>query len=140
MDVIGGADTPAGQSEFLIGEWMQVRKNRSSVVLATKFSNYYHYRMDRVDPGVNINFGGNSTKALHVSLQASLAKLQTDYVDLFYLHFWDWTASISEVMSALNDLVRRGKVLYLGASNMPTWVVAACNEYAKARNMAQFAV
>lgn len=119
---------------------MQARKNRDSIVLATKYSNYYHYRMDKVDPGVNINFMGNSAKALRVSLDASLAKLKTDYVDLFYVHYWDWTASIPEIMGVLNDLVRSGKVLYLGASNMPTWVVAACNEYAKARGMAQFVV
>lgn len=119
---------------------MQARGNRDSIVLATKFSWMYHYRMDGVDPGVNINFQGNSAKSLHVSLAASLRKLQTDYVDVLYVHYWDWSTSIPELMGALDALVRQRKVLYLGASDMPAWVVAACNEYAKGRGMAQFVI
>lgn len=119
---------------------MKARGNRDSIVLATKYTAMFHFRMDKLDPGVNINFHGNSAKSLHLSVEASLRKLQTDYLDILYVHFWDWSTSIPELMSSLDSLVRQRKVLYLGASDMPAWVVAAANEYAKARNMAQFVI
>jgi len=59
-----------------------------------------------------------------------LKKLQTDYVDIYYVHYWDYTTSIKEVMDALHNLVEQGKVLYLGASDTPAWIVAAANTYA----------
>jgi aryl-alcohol dehydrogenase-like predicted oxidoreductase len=69
------------------------------------------------------NYVGNGTKSLHLSVNASLRKLQTDYVDLLYIHWWDFSASIPEVMQSLNQLVTSGKVLYLGISDAPAWIV-----------------
>lgn len=69
------------------------------------------------------NCVGNGTKSLHVSVNASLKKLQTDYIDLLYIHWWDFSASIPEVMQSLNQLVATGKVLYLGISDAPAWIV-----------------
>lgn len=69
------------------------------------------------------NFIGNGTKSLQISLNASLQKLRTDYIDLLYVHWWDYSASIPEVMQSLNQLVASGKVLYLGISDAPAWIV-----------------
>jgi len=69
------------------------------------------------------NFGGNSAKSLHVSVEQSLRKLQTNYIDLLYVHYWDLTASVAEVMQSLNHLVFAGKVLYLGVSDTPAWYI-----------------
>jgi aryl-alcohol dehydrogenase-like predicted oxidoreductase len=60
-----------------------------------------------------IHYGGNSAKALRISVEASLAKLRTDYIDILYVHWWDWSTSVEEVMNALHHLVAAGKVLYL---------------------------
>lgn len=69
------------------------------------------------------NFTGNGTKSLALSVKASLEKLQTDYIDLLYVHWWDYSTSIPELMQSLNRLVDQGKVLYLGISDTPAWVV-----------------
>jgi len=87
-----------------------------------------------------INFGGNNKKSLRVSLEASLKKLQTDYLDILYLHWWDHGTSIREVMDALHEVVLAGKVLYLGVSDTTAWVVSAANEYALAANKTPFVV
>lgn len=75
-----------------------------------------------------------------MSLRDSLKKLQTDYIDILYLHWWDWTTGIEEIMDALDAVVKSGKVLYLGISDSPAWVVSAANEYAKAHGKTQFTV
>ncbi len=75
-----------------------------------------------------------------MSVRDSLAKLQTDYIDLLYLHWWDWTTSIEEVMDSLHILVEQGKVLYLGISDTPAYIVSACNMYAKAHGKTPFSV
>ena len=58
-------------------------------------------------------FVGNNLKSMHVSVEASLKKLRTDYIDILYVHWWDWNTSVEEVMDSLNNLVVSGKVLYL---------------------------
>ncbi|KAL1866894.1 putative aryl-alcohol dehydrogenase aad14 [Diaporthe australafricana] len=117
------------QSETWIGEWAQSRRNRDSLVLATKFTmDYRSHAMGRGHKAAN--FAGNSRRSIHVSARDSLRKLQTDYIDIFYVHYWDYTTSIKEVMDALHVLVEQGKVMYLGASDTPAWVVAAANTYA----------
>ncbi|GKZ74618.1 putative aryl-alcohol dehydrogenase aad14 [Aspergillus niger] len=119
----------AGQSETWIGEWMQARQNRDSVVLATKFG--MDYRSPAMGRGhKTANFAGNSRRGIHVSVRDSLQKLQTDYIDILYVHYWDYTTSIKEMMDTLHILVEQGKVLYLGASDTPAWIVAAANTYA----------
>lgn len=127
------------QSEALIGEWMAARGNRDEMFVATKYTT--SYRDWEVGKGKrSANFSGNSKKAMVVSVNDSLRKLQTSYIDLFYVHYWDYTASIEEVVDALHLLVEQGKVLYLGISNTPAWIVAAANTYAKANGKTQFSV
>ncbi|KAK9427477.1 NADP-dependent oxidoreductase domain-containing protein [Lipomyces doorenjongii] len=117
------------QSELWIGEWIQARKNRDSLVLATKFS--MDFRSHALGKGPqSANFAGNSRRSIHVGIRASLEKLQTDYIDVYYVHYWDFTTSIKELMDALHILVEQGKVLYLGVSDTPAWIVAAANTYA----------
>lgn len=66
--------------------------------------------------------------------------MQTHYIDLLYVHWWDYNTSIPELMQNLNDLVASGKVLYLGISDTPAWVVSKCNEYARCHGLRQFVV
>ncbi|KZT57221.1 Aldo/keto reductase [Calocera cornea HHB12733] len=126
------------QSEQWIGEWMTARKNRDQIVLATKYSIGYNHRRD--DIAIKVNYTGNSAKSMKLSLRDSLAKLQTDYVDILYVHWWDYATPIDEIMHALDALVRSGKVLYLGISDTPAWVVTKANEYARAHGLARFVV
>lgn len=77
---------------------------------------------------------------MRVSVEASLKKLQTDYIDLLYVHWWDFTTSVEEVMHGLNNLVTSGKVLYLGVSDTPAWIVVKANDYARANGLRPFSV
>ena len=83
---------------------------------------------------------GNSTKSLHTSFKTSLARLRTDYVDLLYIHWWDYETSVEEVMHGLHNLVVQGKVLYLGVSDTPAWVVAKANTYARCMGLTPFVI
>ncbi|GAP84712.1 putative norsolorinic acid reductase [Rosellinia necatrix] len=125
------------ESEIWIGEWMKRRGVRDQMVIATKYTT--NFRADHTDE-ISINFQGNGTKSLHTSVNRSLQKLQTDYIDLLYVHWWDFSSSIPEVMQSLNQLVLSGKVLYLGISDTPAWVVAKANEYARNHGLRQFSV
>lgn len=127
-----------GQSEEFLGEWMELRGIRDEIVLATKATSPYKAR--ELGTHIGTNFVGNSKKSIFVSTRDSLKKLRTDYIDIMYIHWWDWSTSIEEMMQALNQLVVAGKVLYLGASDMPAWVVSAANTYARAHDLAQFVV
>lgn len=127
-----------GESEELLGEWMEARNIRDEIVIATKATSPYRTR--ELGTHITTNFVGNSAKSITVSTNDSLKKLRTDYVDIMYIHWWDWSTSIEEMMQSLNKLVASGKVLYLGASDMPAWVVATANTYARAHNLAQFVV
>jgi len=122
-----------GESEEWIGEWMEKRGNRHEIVLATKFSSIVP-----IEGQIKINFVGNAKKSLHVSVEQSLKRLRTNYIDILYVHWWDYTTSIEEVVHSLNNLVTAGKVLYLGISDTPAWIVAAANTYAKDHGLAQF--
>ena len=118
---------------------MAKRGNRDQIVLATKFTtNYQSYK--GFDGRINSNFGGNGTKSLIHSVEASLKKLQTSYIDLLYIHWWDFSTSIEEIMTALNHLVAQGKVLYLGASDLPAYVVSKANQFARDHGMRPFVV
>lgn len=86
------------------------------------------------------NFTGNGAKSLHTSLNSSLKNLGTDYIDLLYVHWWDFSVSIPELMQSLNHLVVQGKVLYLGVSDTPAWVVSKANQYARDHGLRQFCV
>lgn len=126
-----------GESEKWLGEWLTSRKCRDEMVLATKFSSPYqkHYPNK-----IQSNFGGNGTKSLRMSVDKSLERLQTSYIDLLYLHWWDYATTIPELMHALNDLAVSGKVIYLGISDTPAWVVSKANQYARDHGLRQFVV
>ncbi|KAL8886623.1 MAG: hypothetical protein Q9215_005711 [Flavoplaca cf. flavocitrina] len=125
------------QSETWIGEWMASRKVRDEMVVATKFTTGVGFREGA---GIKVNNQGNHSKSLKVSLNASLRKLQTDYIDLLYVHWWDFTTSIPELMQSLHHMVVAGKVLYLGISDTPAWVVSKANQYARDHALTQFSV
>ena len=124
------------ESETWVGEWMASRKNRDEIVLATKYTNAW----PAGKTGIKANYQGNHAKSLKISLEASLKKLQTDYVDLLYIHWWDYTTSIPETMQALNHIVAAGKVIYLGISDTPAWIVSKANQYARDHGLTQFSV
>jgi aryl-alcohol dehydrogenase-like predicted oxidoreductase len=117
-----------GTSETLLGEFLQER--RDSTVLATKYTNSF--------PGTDPNAGGNQRKNMMRAVEASLKRLQTDYIDLYWLHIWDKITPIEEVMRAFDDLVKQGKVLYVGVSDMPAWVVSRANTLAELRGWTAF--
>ncbi|RDW81562.1 aldo/keto reductase [Aspergillus mulundensis] len=127
------------ESEKWIGEWMQKRGNRDQMVIATKYTTGYRTSHRATEP-LQSNFVGNSFKSMTISVNNSLRKLQTDYIDVLYLHWWDFTTSVEEVMHGLNSLVTSGKVLYLGVSDTPAWVVVKANDYARAHGLKPFSV
>lgn len=121
-----------GQTEEFLGSWFRAgpshRRERS--VVATK----YTLAMDHADP----NTGGNHRKNLVRSVEGSLRRLGTDYIDLLWVHAWDEWTPYEETMRALDDVVRSGKVLYIGVSDTPAWVVSASNVLAQLRGWTQF--
>ncbi|KAG9522281.1 aryl-alcohol dehydrogenase AAD14, partial [Aureobasidium melanogenum] len=126
------------QSEQWLGEWMKERGNRDQMVIATKFtSDYKGYDLGK---GKAANHCGNHKRSLFMSVRDSLKKLQTDFIDILYLHWWDHTTSIEEIMDSLHILVEQGKVMYLGISDTPAWVVSAANYYAKAHGKTPFSI
>ena len=117
-----------GTSEKIVGEL--IKSDRDRFVVATKYS----FPTARGDP----NSGGNHRKSMFRSLEGSLKRLGTDYVDLFWLHAWDFSTPLEEVMRALDDLVRSGKVLYVGVSDTPAWIVSRANMLAELRGWSPF--
>jgi aryl-alcohol dehydrogenase-like predicted oxidoreductase len=100
-----------GTSESFLGEFM--KGHRQSVVMATKYTN--------ATPGTDPNAAGNQRKNMVQAVEASLKRLKTDYIDLYWVHIWDQITPVEEVMRGLDDLVRGGKVLYIGISDAPAW-------------------
>ncbi|KAJ5966824.1 Aldo/keto reductase [Penicillium viridicatum] len=125
-----------GQSEEWIGEWLQKTGRRSEIVLATKYtlSPIFGKAVQQS------NYGGTGTKSMRVAVDDSLKRLKTDYIDLYYVHAWDFATSIPELMQSLNTLVQQGKVLYLGISDTPAWVVTKANAYAREHGLRPFSV
>lgn len=117
-----------GTSERYVGEFIAAERER--FVVATKYS--LSTRAD--DP----NGGGNHRKNMMQAVEASLRRLNTDYIDLYWLHMWDFTTPVEEVLRGLDDLVRAGKVLYVGISDTPAWVVAQANAIAEMRGWSRF--
>ncbi|WP_394619116.1 aldo/keto reductase [Lentzea sp. JNUCC 0626] len=118
-----------GESEEVLGAVLGRRRDR--FVVATKYS------LSR-DPG-DPNAGGNHRKNLVGSLEQSLRRLRTDHVDVLWVHVWDRHTPVEETMRALDDVVRAGKVLYVGMSDAPSWVVARANTLAEWRGWSAFA-
>ncbi len=117
-----------GTSEKLVGEF--VRAERDRWVVATKYS----FNSRPGDP----NGGGNHRKHMVEALEGSLKRLGIDYVDLYIVHAWDELTPIEEVMRGLDDLVRAGKILYVGVSNLPAWLIASANVMAELRGWTPF--
>ncbi len=117
-----------GTSEKIVGEL--IRERRAELVLATK----YTLNPRPKDP----NGGGNHRKNLVQALDASLKRLGTDYIDLYWVHAWDFMTPVEEVMRALDDVVSAGKVLYVGVSDVPAWIVSQANTLAELRGWSKF--
>jgi aryl-alcohol dehydrogenase-like predicted oxidoreductase len=117
-----------GTSERLVGEF--VASDRQHFVIATKYTLF----MRGGDP----NSAGNHRKNMVQALEASLSRLGTDYVDLYWVHAWDYLTPVDEVMRGLDDLVRAGKVLYVAISDTPAWIVSRANTMADLRGWSPF--
>ncbi|PAV15636.1 Aldo keto reductase [Pyrrhoderma noxium] len=125
-------------SEMFIGEWAESRGIRDQLVIATKYT--VPFKLHDPNVKIKINHAGNNAKNLRLSVEASLKKLRTDYIDILYVHCWDYTTSIEEIMDHLHLLVTSGKVLYLGISDTPAWIVSAANTYARAHGKSPFVI
>jgi aryl-alcohol dehydrogenase-like predicted oxidoreductase len=120
-----------GHSEKIIGDHVgRHSARRDRLVIATKFSGNLY-------PG-DPNGGGSGRKSIIAACENSLRRLQTDYIDLYWLHNWDVHTPIEETMAALEDLVRAGKVRYLGVSDTPAWKIAEANVTARFHGWSAF--
>ncbi len=117
-----------GMSERFVGEFIQ--SDRDHFVVATKYTLY-----DRLG---DVHFSGNHRKNLMRSVHGSLERLQTDYIDLLWVHAWDFITPIEEVLRGLDDLVTSGKVHYIGISDTPAWIVSRANTIAEFRGWNRF--
>jgi aryl-alcohol dehydrogenase-like predicted oxidoreductase len=117
-----------GTSERYVGEF--IAQDRERFVLATKFT--FGGKPN------NPNGGGNHRKSMVQALNASLKRLNTDYVDIYWVHAWDQITPLEELMRALDDMVRAGKVLYVGFSDAPSWIVVRANTLAEERGWTPF--
>lgn len=117
-----------GTSERMVGEFVKAERDR--FVVATK----YTLMQRRGDP----NSSGNHRKSMVTALEASLERLDTDYIDIYWVHAADGTTPLEETMRALDDLVRSGKVLYVGVSDMPAWQVSYSVALAELRGWSRF--
>ena len=117
-----------GTSEKYVGEFISSERER--FVVATK----YTLTTNPNDP----NASGNHRKNLVQSVEASLKRLNTHYIDLIWVHMWDPMTPIEEVMRSLDDLIRSGKILYIGISDVPAWVVSNANAIADLRSWSSF--
>lgn len=112
-----------GSSEKYLGDFMSAQ--RDHIVLATK------YTLSDNRSNTNVNGAGNNRKNMMRSVEESLKRLGTDYIDLFYVHVWDGLTPVDEVMRGLEDLVTQGKVHYLGLSDTPAWIVSSAQTLAQ---------
>jgi aryl-alcohol dehydrogenase-like predicted oxidoreductase len=117
-----------GNSERILGDF--IAYDRDFFVLASKYTLF-----DRRD---DVNASGNHRKNMVRSLEESLKRLKTDYIDLFWVHMWDFTTSPDEVMRGLDDMVCAGKIHYIGISDTPAWMVAKANTLAELRGWTSF--
>jgi aryl-alcohol dehydrogenase-like predicted oxidoreductase len=112
-----------GKSEQMVGKFIGEKKLRDRIVLATKFT----FNSEQGNP----NSGGNGRKNIYQALDASLRRLQTDYIDLYWLHAWDVVTPVEEIVATLTDLVSHGKIRYYGFSDTPAWYVARAQTLAE---------
>lgn len=116
-----------GQSESILGKWMKARGNRDDLVIATKVGSQTKEHLNDV-----------SKKHILKSVDESLQRLKTDYIDLYYTHFDDETTAIEETLSAYDEVIKAGKVRYIGASNISTKRLVESFEVAKKNNLQQY--
>ena len=120
-----------GTAERFVGEF--IASQRDYFVVATK----YTLRRPGADPK-DLNAGGNHRKNMLRTVEQSLKRLNTDVIDLFYLHVWDFTTPVEEILRGLDDLVRSGKVLHVGISDTPAWIVSQAQAIADLRGWSRF--
>lgn len=118
-----------GTAEEFLGDLLKA--DREHFVVATK---YTLTKPDNTDP----NGGGNSRKNMMKSVERSLKRLQTDYIDVYYLHMWDYMTPVEEIARGLDDLVRQGKVNYVAFSDTPDYIVAEANARAELMGWSRF--
>ncbi len=116
-----------GQSEELVGKFVADRQLRDRVVLATKFT----FNTEKGNP----NAGGNGRKHVRRAVEASLRRLGTDYLDLYWLHCWDMVTPVDELVRTVDDLVRAGLVRHVGFSDVPAWYAARAQTIAELRGL-----
>ena len=117
-----------GTSEEYCGDFMA--GNRDYFVLATKYTN--------AAPGNDPNQAGNSRKNMIQSVEASLRRMKTDYIDLYWVHAWDGYTPVAEIMRGLDDLVTAGKIRYIAVSDWPAWIVSRANTLAELKGWSEF--
>lgn len=118
-----------GQSEALVGRFMRERRLRDKIVIGTKFT----ASTDAANP----NAYGNGAKNIRGAIEASLRRLGTDYIDLYWMHFWDTVTPVEDVVDTLDNLVKSGKILHYGYSNVPAWYLARAHTLAELRGKAR---
>lgn len=119
-----------GESERIIGRL--VKDDRERFVIASKYAN-------AVPGASDPNAAGSHRKSLVQSIDASLKRLNVDYLDLYYVHWWDFTTPVEEVQRALDDVIRAGKILHFGLSDVPAWVVSRAQAMSDLRGVAPVA-
>jgi aryl-alcohol dehydrogenase-like predicted oxidoreductase len=126
-----------GQSEELVGRFIADSRARDEIVLATKFAfNGSASPLTAIQSGGgNPNAGGAGAKNIHRALDASLKRLGTDYVDLYWMHIWDGVTPVEEITQTLGDLVRAGKIRYYGLSDVPAWLATKAATIATERRV-----
>ncbi|MBF8674208.1 aldo/keto reductase [Pseudomonas fulva] len=124
----------AGTSEVILGKLLKEFTRRDETVIATKV----FYPANMWQGASRPNEQGLSRKAIMTSIDASLSRLGTDYVDLYQIHRWDYTTPIEETMEALNDVVRAGKARYIGASSVYAWQFAKAQQVAASNGWSRF--
>ena len=137
-NVIDTADIySGGESERLVGRFIKESGSRDALVLATKFG--FNASASPLAAsqtgGGNPNAGGAGSKNIHRALDASLKRLGTDYVDLYWMHIWDGVTPVEEIVQTLGDLVRAGKIRYYGLSDMPAWLAMKAATIASERRI-----
>lgn len=120
-----------GQTEEILGNYLSQCADRDYWVVATKYSLY--------DNKTNPNASGNNRKNMMRSVENSLRRLKTGFIDVLYLHIWDWLTPMDEVLRGLDDLVRQGKINYIAISDTPAWLVAKGQTMAELMGWSRFA-
>ena len=127
-----------GESERLVGQFVKETRSRDEIVLSTKFAfNGSASPLAAAQAGRgNPNAGGAGAKNIHRALDASLSRLGTDYIDLYWMHIWDGVTPVEEIVQTLGDLVRAGKIRYYALSDMPAWLAMKAATIAAERRVA----